>query len=316
VVLMARRLFIFAMLFALLVPVCSPVNALTGDPMPLMPTLYISSLDPPTAHATVSSDSVGHVTFHANVTVDKPPLIGTVMVNLDASTSTGWPTVVSPQSIPFTTSAVVQITVTVVVPQATPITSVGRTTVSGLATFPGGSKSATSSGTVQVNQYYSCALNATPKLGTGNPQVFNIKVRNAGNGDDSFGLYIQVPEALSKAGLTLAFDTPKTQKLQVDANQTVKLTVKYGPSAASGKKDIYVRAISDGAKALGNDSVFTDVLLTIDVQPLSGPQGTSLGIVAGVIIVAVGVTLFVAKKKGKLKFSKKAKDASKDPKEK
>jgi uncharacterized membrane protein len=307
---MARRLFMFAMIFVLLASMNSPVNALTGDPMPLKPTLTISVMNPPDASVTVSAESVGSVTFHANVTVDKPPL-GTVMVSLDGSTSTGWPTVVSPQSIPFTASATVEISITVVVPQATPATSVGHVVVNGLATYPGMSSSATSSATLLVNQYFGCALNATPRNGIENPQTFNLFIRNSGNGEDSFSLSILVQEALSKAGLSFSFEATKTQKLQQDTNQTVKVTVKYGPTAASGMKDFYVRAISDSAKAAGNDSAFSDVLLSIDVRPLSGTTGLSIGIVAVVIIVAVVVTLFVAKKKGKLKFGKKTKEAPK-----
>lgn len=313
---MVRRLFLLAIILALLTPLCAQVDALAGEPMPLGPAIYISTLNPSNAHVSVTADSVGHVTFHANVTVDKPPLIGTVMVNLDGKTNTGWTTVVSPQSIPFTSSSTVEITISVVVPQATPIDEIGRTEVHGLATYPGGSKSATSTGTIVVDQYFGCALNATPRLGTGNPQVFKIEVFNKGNGLDSFSLSVLAREALSQAGLSFYFYAITTEKIPMDENQTVKIRVSYDANAAPGKKDFYVRAISDGSKNVGNDSVFIDCLLTIDVQPLSSPQGMSLGIAAGAIIVAVGVTLFVAKKKGKLKFGKKAKDANKDPKEK
>jgi uncharacterized membrane protein len=143
-------------------------------------------------------------------------------------------------------------------------------------------------------------------------------ISNAGNGDDTFSPNIQVQAALEKAGLSFSFETTKTQKLAMGSNQTLKLTVKYGATAASGKKDFYVRVTSDGAKNAGNESGFTDILLTIDVKPLSGPQGMSIGLLAGAIIAAVGVTLFVAKKKGKLRTGKTAKDVpkEKDPKEK
>ncbi len=289
----------------------SPVNALAGDPMPLRPTLIISALDPAETHVTVTPDSIGSATLHANVTVDKAQVVGTVMVTLDGSTSTGWPTVVSPQTIPFTSPATVAITITVVVPQATPSSSIGRLVVNGLATYPGGSAAATSSATVLVNQYFRCSINATPKLGIDNPQEFKLEVYNRGNGDDTFSLSILAREALSKAGLSVALETTKTQKIHQDENQTVRVTVSYGTTASSGKKDFYVRASSDGAKNTGNDSAFMDILLTIDVRPLSGTAGMSIGIVAAIIIVAVIVTLFVAKKKGKLRFGKKRKEPEK-----
>lgn len=273
--------------------------------MPLRPTVTLSEMDPPERTAEVSFDSIGTAMFSATVTVEKPPAVGTVMVQLDGSTSTGWVTVVSPQSIPFTASGSVGITITVVVPQATPSSIVGRVTVSALGTYPGGSSSDTTSATVRVKQYYRIQMDCSPKVGMENPQTFAINVSNRGNGEDSFKFSLPFQEAMGKLGLTIDFEQASTKPLTQDTNDTIHVTVSYGSSAPSGSKQIYVRATSSASIASGNDSVYKDIVVVINVQPWHGTAGVSLGVVALIIIIVVVVVLFVAKKKGKLRFPAK-----------
>jgi len=306
---MAPRSLIVAILVLLLMTaICPSVLASVGGPMPLKPTLMISALDPQSIIVEVSATSLGTATFHATVTVDKPPAIGTVMVQLDANTDTDWPTIVVPSNIPFTSPGTIQITVTVNVPEATSSTLIGKVTVTGTATYPGGMAEASSSGTVTVKQYYLCTLRPPNLLGTDNPQTFGIVVKNSGNGEDSFEISLPFQEAIAKAGLSVSFDKTTTGKLAQDVNFTIHMTVSYGPSAAAGKKQIYVRATSTGSKSGGNDTYYADTIITIDVQPWHGSAGISLGAVALVIIIIVVVMLY-AKKKGKLRFKRKPKPA-------
>lgn len=291
----------------LMTAICPSVLASVGGPMPLKPTLMISALDPQSIIVEVSATSLGTATFHATVTVDKPPAIGTVMVQLDANTDTDWPTIVVPSNILFTSPGTVQITVTVNVPEATSSTLIGKVTVTGTATYPGGMAEASSSGTVTVKQYYLCTLRPPNLLGTDNPQTFGIAVKNSGNGEDSFEISLPFQEAIAKAGLSVSFDKATTGKLAQDVNLTIHMTVSYGPSAAAGKKQIYVRATSTGSKSGGNDTYYADTIITIDVQPWHGTSGISLGVVVLVIVIIVVVVLFYAKKKGKLRFRRKQK---------
>lgn len=279
-------------------------------------TLMISVMNPSAQTAEVTATSPTTVTFTATVTVDKPPLIGTVMVTLEASASTGWPTTVSPQSIPFKSPGTVQATVTVTVPQQTSSDLIGAIILNGLATYPGGTASATSSATVQVGQYYKCQLNATPTLGTENPQTYDLKITNAGNGNDSFELALVDQAVISKAGLTVTLDKVKTGNLAQGGNETVHVKVSYGAGASSGKHEFSIRATSVGSKTGSNETATKDVVLSIDVQPWKGQAGTTFGLIAVVIIVVVIAVVFLAMKKGKLRLKKKAKEAPKAPSEK
>jgi uncharacterized membrane protein len=180
---------------------------------------------------------------------------------------------------------------------------------------------ASSTGTVKVKQYYGCLLNITPTTGNDNPQTFNIKVTNNGNGNDSFELDVPLQAALTKVGLSVAFDRTTTGKLAMGGKITINLTVSYGPSAGPGKKEIYVRCTSTASKSSDNGTVFTDAMTTIDVQPWHGTSGISLGVIALVIVIIVVIVIFIARKKGKLRFGRKPKPAvaksnTKDPKEK
>jgi len=308
---MAPRSFILAIVVMFLMTAIWPsAMASAGQPMPLKPTLSISPLDPPEVTIEAAPTSTSSGIFHATVTVDKPPAIGTVMVSLDATTSTDWTTTVDPATIPFTSPGSVQITVRVTVPPETLSSSVGMVTVTGIGTYPGYSTPpASSTGTVKIKQYYRCLLNITPTLGIDNPQTYKIIVTNNGNGNDSFELNIPLQQVLTKVGLSVAFDRTTTEKIPQHSTATINMTVSYGPSAASGKKEIYVRSTSKASMSSGNGTVYTDAMTTIDVQPWHGSSGISLGVIALVIVIIVVVVILIAKKKGKLKFGRKPKPA-------
>jgi len=195
----------------------------------LKPTLTISTMNPQSREVMVTPSSIGSASFSATVTVSKPPAVGTVMVTLDGSTSTGWPTVVSPQSIPFTAPGNVQITITVVVPQATPTSSIGKTIVSGLATYPGGSAPGTSSATVTVVQYFRIQPQAQMSFVTlppGGQAVMSLDLYNRGNGLDSIVIEIQNIKELSKKNWMVSATAYEVSNIPQDEYGTIKISVK------------------------------------------------------------------------------------------
>lgn len=303
---------VLPILMSLILYALGSATIVTADgPRAVGVTLTITPMNPASTTADVTATSPASATFTATVTVDKPPLIGTVMVSLDASVSTGWPAAVSPQSIPFTSPSSVQVTVTVTVPAQSPSSLVGAVRLNGVATYPGGSKSAGSSATVLVGQYYMCKLNATPTTGSGNPQTYDVRITNDGNGNDSFEITTTEQNAVSKAGLTVTMEKTKTGNLPAGQSETIHVKVSYGSSTSTGKHQINVHVVSVGSNTGSNETATADLPLTIDVQPWSGQGGITIGIVAAMIIVVVIVVVFLAMKKGKLKFKNKEKDAPK-----
>jgi hypothetical protein len=195
----------------------------------LKPTLTISTMNPQSREVVVTPSSIGSASFSATVTVSKPPAVGTVMVTLDGSTSTGWPTVVSPQSIPFTTPNSIQFTITVVVPQATPTSSIGKVIVSGLATYPGGSVAGTSSATVTVVQYFRIQPQAQLSFVTispGGQAVMALDLYNRGNGLDSIVIDITNIKDLSKKNWMVAATAYEVSNIPQDEYGTIKISVK------------------------------------------------------------------------------------------
>ncbi len=202
----------------------------TAQSIHLKPTLAISPMNPPSREVVVTPSSIGSAAFSASVTVSKPPAVGTVMVTLDGTTSTGWPTIVSPQSIPFNTPDSVQITITVVVPQATPTSSIGKVVVNGLATYPGGgSITAMSSATATIVQYFRIQPQAQMSFVTINPggqAVMSLDLYNRGNGLDSIQIDITNLKELSKKNWMVSATAYEVSNIPQDEYGTIKISVK------------------------------------------------------------------------------------------
>ena len=96
----------------------------------IQPTLSISPLDPQAQEVEPDPEDIMNAMYTATVTVSKLPAIGTVTVHLAGSCTAGFPTIVSPDEIAFTTPGSVEITIQVIVPQAA-YTSVSRVQVDG-----------------------------------------------------------------------------------------------------------------------------------------------------------------------------------------
>jgi hypothetical protein len=217
-----------ALMLSTVLMACAPTAL--GQGVHLKPTLQISSLNPQSREVTVTPSSIGSATFSASVSVSKPPAVGTVMVTLDASCSTGWPTVVSPASIPFTSGGSVQISVTVVVPQATPTSSIGKVLVNGLGTYPGtNTNPATAAATVTITQYFRIqpqSLQSFVTIGPGGQAVLSLDLYNRGNGLDTIDIEISNLKDLSKKNWMVTASAYEVSNVVQDEYQTIKLQVK------------------------------------------------------------------------------------------
>jgi len=194
----------------------------------LKPTLQISTMNPQSREVVVSPSSIGSASFSATVSVTKPPAVGIVMVQLDGSTSTGWPTVVSPQSVPFTAPGDLQITITVVVPQATPTSSIGKVTVSGLATYPGGSAAGQTSATITIVQYFRIqpqAQQSFVQIGPGGRAVMALDLYNRGNGLDTITIEFTNIKELSKKNWVVSANSYDVSNVPQDEYNTIKISI-------------------------------------------------------------------------------------------
>jgi hypothetical protein len=274
-----------------------------------LPTVIISALEPQEAYVTVTKDDGGSVSFKATVTVDKPP-IGTVMVQIDGATSTGWPVVVTPQSIPFTKSGDVDINITVTVPQATPCTNIGNVLVNVMASYPGGSTTAQSGGTVKVHQYFDAIVKNDPSIGVENPQHFNILVKNNGNGQDTFEISLPFNALDRKNGISIDIQKPRTGLLEIDGNESLEVVAKYGPTAPVGSYKFIVCVTSLGSVNSGNNTFSANYPIIIKVSPVTGQSGVTVSMITIAVLIVVGIVAFIVYKKRKGKRFFKAKETA------
>ena len=114
------------------IPVVEETEA-APNPIPILsPSLYPNQLQ-----AKVTQAQLGAVTFGGNATVEKIQGIERVTVTLQAIVNTGWPVVLSPQTIAFINPGNQKFQVTVIVPPSTSSLLVGNVIVTGSAKAPG-----------------------------------------------------------------------------------------------------------------------------------------------------------------------------------
>ena len=232
-------------------------------------SLTLSAMSPQTKEVVVTPDSIGSASFNLTATVDMPPMLPiTVMVTLDGTTSTGWSTVVSPQSIPFTESGSIDVSVTVVVPQASPASEVGTVHISGTASYPGGSKTAESTATVTVHQYYRLQPQAIQSFTTTtNDSIdFVLDIYNKGNGDDRFEIELTNRDALEAEGLTIALNQTRTGTVRQDEYTSVLITVSYDGSKRPFQDYLKFLVTSLMAKDAG-EAVVKDYIFAVKFNP-------------------------------------------------
>jgi hypothetical protein len=288
-----RTMLLLAMfLFASIAPIAQSAPYTPPNPSQIKPTLIISALEPQAQNATVSSTTGTTMTYTADITVTKPPLV-TVTVKLSASCSASFPTTVTPDSITFTQTSTVAITVTVVVPAKAPMSNNIVVMVTGVATMPGLSMTAVSSAILGISQYYEITAKAQTIKGSGNPQEFRIDVNNNGNGNDSFSLDIVDKAALEKDGYQFIFSALTLYNIAPNGNASFKLRVTYGLSTPSGKHDIKVKITSLNSTTGAEKPCVIEVPVSVNVGAFGG-GGSQTYLVAGLIVLIVIIALMLA----------------------
>jgi hypothetical protein len=292
-------------LIALIAPSAQAAPYTPPTPTQIKPTMMISPLEHQTQNATISSTAGATMTYTADITVTKPPFV-TVSVALSASCSAGFSTSVTPDSITFTQTSTVAITVTVVVPAKSPMSNNIVVVVTGLATMPGLSITATSSAHLGISQYHEIVAIVKTLKGSGNPQEFRIDVNNVGNGNDTFSLDIVNRAALEKKGFQFIFSSLTLSEIAPNGNVSFKLRVIYGLSTPSGKHDIKVKISSVNSTATSEKPYVVEVPLTVDVGAFGG-GGSQTYLVAGLIVLIVLVSFMLAvmvRRRSKVKVTK------------
>jgi hypothetical protein len=214
-----------SVLFGLSMPGSNFTEDVEAAPNPI-PILSLS-LFPSQLQAKVTQSQLGAVTFGGNATVEKMPNIQRVTVTLQAVVNTGWPVVISPQTIAFVNPRTERFTVSVIVPPATSSTLTGNVMVTGTAKAPGlAPVVASASAVVTIAQYFKLRIEAEQPLREVKPGeiTFNtVTVYNDGNGQDTFELEIENSKQLAKDQWTVLLGSTDVSILQ-DEYAVIKIT--------------------------------------------------------------------------------------------
>lgn len=281
-------------LFSVLGAACMPANAAISA----RPTLKIESCTPEKAAVTVTPSSPGTASFTCTLVVTKPPAVGILVVSVSGTTSAlpGASIVVSPMSIPFNTPASQQISVTVTIPQAAPV-STGKASITVTGTYPGASPTpATAEVPIQVTQYFRLSprseqafVQFTPGAGT----ALQLDVDNRGNGMDSFSLEIVNLRELQKKNWIVATSRVTLENVPSDEFDTVKITVQSPKPPITYEwgttLSIQVRLTSDNAKAMATEGTVPaakDFVFTIYSKGFYIPGYEPMVVIFALIIVA------------------------------
>ena len=207
------------------------------NPIPILSlALYPSAMQ-----AKVTQSQLGAVSFGGNATVEKIQGIERVTVTLTAIVTTGWPVVLSPQTIPFINPGTKKFMVTVIVPPATSSLLTGSVVISGIAKAPALSPvPAQASAVVTISQYFKLRIEAESPLRQVKPGelTYNVvNVYNDGNGQDTFELEIENIEDLVKDQFTVLLGSTDITVPQ-DEYQPVRLTVQTPQQWTMYKKEM------------------------------------------------------------------------------
>ncbi len=226
----------------------------------VFPTLKMSGLLPPEKITEPTPSAQGHASFETEITVTKPvgpPMRVTITVSID----TGWPAVVSPGAVPFPGAGGNQkVTVAVVVPQATPASSVGVVCVNAIGIFGGQAYSANSCAQVLVKQYFRMtpeSQQAFLQTAPGQVNVLSLKIYNQGNGLDTFSVDLENSKELAKQGWITQLSRPTVDNVPPDD---------FGPITIGLSRPVTFIAIKPGEVAqvrvlIKSDNAATQELL-------------------------------------------------------
>ncbi len=243
----------------------TPVYA-AANPTPVLAI----RLDAPGQSARVTEGEIGIVTFTGRMSIDKLP-VEYCVVTLNASTDTGWVSLVSPTTAVFTNTTPQPFTCIVIVPQGTPNNLSGNIFILGRAVAGGLWSTAGTRGIVSVEPYFRVDVYAKQpvlEISPGGQAFFTYFVRNDGNGIDSFSKEVSNLKELADRGWTAVMCACMFTKVPPGEYKPDRLTLaspRDEPFMADYSISIIVKVTS--CKAPDFSLVVSDyVVLTVHVK--------------------------------------------------
>jgi len=265
---------------------CNGPEGLSGQAPGLELTITLSEGSVEVA-PTESEPGIGQI--QGTVTVQMPSLRGAT-ITLTSSTDIGWVTQTSPSTLVLDNGQEGKFTVTVIVPQGSSASQAGTLMVNGRAVANGIQATASTTAIINVRPYFRVALEAQKReveITPGGTARFSLRIFNAGNSVDSFGLQFTNQNELEKQGWELTVTTTNLASIVPGEYRTVGIALRSPASISPYKSQatsLLISVVSLGARE-HNLTVAQDYALTAKEAGFSAP---GLGVVA---IVAVAVVV-------------------------
>ncbi|MEM3042214.1 MAG: choice-of-anchor T family protein [Thermoplasmata archaeon] len=261
-------------------------------------------LDRALAEAEVSESAQGNVRLTGCVNVKSEEGVR-LMIQMTASTDTGWPASVSPLEAVFDSSGTRAFEALVVVPQATPASIIGTLTLQARGRGDGfvtGVASQTAK--IIVRPYFRVGMEASPphsEAAPGGEAEFYLKIWNQGNSVDSFDLAVENLRELVRDGWLVMLSSQGAYHVAPGECGTVKVTVR-APERSSLYTDetaiIRLHVTSQGAAAR-NESVSASDIVYVHERGYNQPAVAFLALaVVLVLALAVGYILVWWRRRG------------------
>jgi hypothetical protein len=266
-----------------------------GPDLGPIPVLTLS-LEPNHMEAEVTQSQLGAVTFGGTATVDQMRIMSSTGT-LQAVVNTGWPVVVSPQTLEFQGPGSEEFQVSVIVPPATSALLTGNVIVNGQCKAPGlAPVVASCSGVVTVSPYYLGRIIASSsdlELTAGEKRKIELSLYNDGNTPTSMRVYV----ADRPDYLRVSFSETE---FYVQQQRFVNVSVNVSATSDASAGDYEMVLVMEADMRDGGTQQVAAFNITVLVPSIKARLGTS-GIVSIIVVSAVAVTLVVLWRMGKLK---------------
>jgi hypothetical protein len=237
--------------------------AATAAPIPPLPQVDVRLDEVPPVD--VNKETSTDIVVNGSVNITGVPAVVAVSVALNVSVlSSYWPATITPQRENLTGSGDVPFTVTVTVPPRAPADSATTLQVVANVSAYGVGRDFTGDTPIPIVQFYNVELDpAVPNTQparfdaqAGGETSFSFRLRNTGNGRDSFEVRVTNSAELQGLGITTDLSSPITG---VASGVTVVVTgsVSLPATLALGDYGLALEALSTGAVSSGTQAVGT-----------------------------------------------------------
>jgi len=175
----------------------------------------------------------------------------TYRVVLNATVSTGWETHVAPSTLVFSHSDEVSVSVTVVVPAATPSALIGKLTLTGNCSNSNGSLEVSTYAVITVGQYFRFDIYANYLVKSESRAIVDLIITNRGNGLDSYSIAITNLDELSAKNIIVTASTYELSSVAAGGNGTIRISIKYDGNELTLSEHVEVAIKSEAAATEG-----------------------------------------------------------------